>query len=71
MSSIYIKNITLTMKHLKYFPDSQTIGGVKVDLPNVSYLEGKNTLFISGNEGQATVKVNNTTGEIEMELRPD
>ena len=42
-------------------------GGVKVDLPNVSYLKGKNTLFISGNEGQATVIVNNTTGEIELE----
>ena len=54
------------MKHLKYFPDSQIIGGgVKVDLPNVSYLEGKNTLFITGKEGQAIVKLNNTTGEIE------
>ena len=56
------------MKHIKYFPDSQTIGGeeVKVDLPNVSYLEGENTLFISGNKGQATVIVNNNTGEIEL-----
>ena len=42
-------------------------GGVKVDLPNVSYLEGENTLFISGDEGQATVIVNNTTGKIELE----
>ena len=41
------------------------MGGVKVDLPNVSYLEGKNTLFIPGDEGQATVKVNSNTGEIE------
>ena len=56
------------MKHLKYFRDSQAIGGgVKVKLPNVSYLEGKNTLFIPGNKGQATVKVNSTTGEIESE----
>ena len=56
------------MKHLKYFPDSQVIGGgVKVDLPNVSYLEGENTLFISGDERQATVKVNSNTGKIELE----
>ena len=60
------------MKHIRYFLNSQTIGGegVKVDLPNVSYLEGENTLFISGNKGQATVIVNNNTGEIEVE-KPD
>ena len=56
------------MKYLRYFPDSQIIGGgVKVDLPNISYLEGKNTLFVPGHEGQATVVYNSNTGEIEVE----
>ena len=45
------------MKHLKY-PNSQATG------------EGETTLFIPNSEGQATVKVNNTTGEIEAE-KPD
>lgn len=55
------------MKHLKYFPNATAIGsGVKVDLPNVSYLEGKNVLFIPGDQGQETVKVNSDTGEIEI-----
>ena len=46
------------MKHLKNSSVSQSIG------------EGENTLFITGNEEQATVKINNTTGEIEIE-KPD
>lgn len=33
-------------------------------MPNVSYLESKNTLFVPGNSGTATVKVNSTTGEM-------
>ena len=46
------------MVHFKYALDSQEIGG------------GENILFIPSNEGQATVKVNNTTGEIKVE-KPD
>ena len=52
------------MKYLRYFPDSQIIGGgVKVDLPNVSYLEGKNVIYSKG-KGEITVIVN-SQGNIE------
>ena len=59
------------MKYIKYFENAAAIGGgVEVDLPNVSYLESKNTLFVPGNSGTATVKVNSTTGEIEAQTAP-
>ena len=60
------------MKHLKYFPNAAAIGsGIEVDLPNVSYLEGKNVLYVPGENDTAIVKVNSDTGEIERELPPD
>ena len=46
------------MKHLKYFPNAAAIGsGIEVDLPNVSYLEGKNVEYSSGNSGKATIRI--------------
>ena len=60
------------MKYLKYFENSAIIGeGVEVNLPNVSYLEDSNVLFVPGNEGTSTVKYNSTTGEIEADTNPD
>ena len=59
------------MKYLKYFENSAAVGnGVEVNLPNVSYLEDSNVLFVPGAEGTATVKYNSTTGEIEADTNP-
>lgn len=59
------------MKHLKYFPDAAAIGsGIEVDLPNVSYLEGKNVLYVPGENSTATIKVDGS-GNIEAETTPD
>lgn len=58
------------MKYIKYFGNAAAVGsGVEVDLPNVSYLEAKNVLFVPGNSGTATVKVNGS-GNIEAETGP-
>lgn len=58
-------------KHLTYFANSIEIGnGYDVDLPNVSYLEGKNVLYIPGENSTATIKVN-SSGKIEIELPID
>lgn len=55
------------MKYLKYFKNSTAVGsGVEVNLPNVSYLQEANVLFVPGSDDTATVVYNSNTGEIEV-----
>ena len=53
------------MLFLKFFEDGAAVGdGVQVSIPDMSYLNKRNIVYIKGKKGKSTVKYDSTTNKI-------